>query len=250
MRVKNLTVQIEGSSLEAPTPPSGQKLTSGQCCKLLQKHSPQKTSGRNLKRQNLYNLIFLCCFRQCLLEVFLFHTVNCIVAYKHLFKGCWTRWPSVPWEQCMVKDCRNAEYWVAFDGEILKVFCVCSNTDKNYNQNTFRNCHGVSYLEKHLSCKSKWFLYYFKLQTLLKCKLGKWRSWRLEEHWWFIYYDVPPCWAILKLIPWGCLAQFSCIKRGGTTLKRWSYRDVCVLQFMEMPPPSAAAISCFSSLCF
>lgn len=113
----------------------------------------------------------------------------------------------------MVKDCRNAEYWIAFDGGILKVFCVCSNTDKNYNQNTFWNCHGVSYLEKHLSCKSKWFLYYFKLQTLLKCKLGKWRSWRLAEHWWFIYSDVPPCWALLKLILWGCLAQFSCIKR-------------------------------------
>lgn len=127
----------------------------------------------------------------------------------------------------MVKDCRNAEYWVAFDGEILKVFCVCSNTDKNYNQNTFWNCHRVSYLEKHLSCKSKWFLYYFKLQTLLKCKLGKWRSWRLEELWWFICYDVPPCCAILKLILWGCLAWFSCIKRGGTTLKRWS-SGMCV----------------------
>lgn len=175
----------------------------------------QKNSGGNLKRQDLYYLLILCCFWQCLLEVFLFHTINCIVAYKNLFKehfflpsveGSWACWPSVPWEQSMVKDCRNAEYWVAFDGDILKAFCVCSNTDKNYNQNTFWYCHSVSYLEKHLSCKSKRFLYYFKLQTLLKCKLGKWRSWRLEELWWFICYDVPPCCAILKLILWGCLA--------------------------------------------
>lgn len=88
VRVKKITVQIDGGSLEAPPSNSSfvQKLTSGQHCKLLQKHSPQKNSERNLKKQDYINLLILCCFWQCLLEVFLFHTINCIVAYKHLFK--------------------------------------------------------------------------------------------------------------------------------------------------------------------
>lgn len=134
------------------------------------KHCSQKTFWRNLRRQVLHNPLILCCFWQCLSEVFLFQPINCIVTYKHIFKEHLVSAKDTR-QLSMLTCCstgglngeRLQKYWAAFNGEALKVFCVCPNTEGNYNQNTFQNWHWVYYLEKHLSSKSKWFLYYFKL---------------------------------------------------------------------------------------